>query len=55
MSKQKEVQFLLTINVKDIDKFENDLKVIKHKILIETKNSLLLNNNDGSVEIERVK
>lgn len=53
-TKNNEIQFLLTLNVDDIDKFNSDIKNIKYAIIKATNNIINLNNIKCSVKIDNI-
>jgi hypothetical protein len=50
-----EVQFLLTLEVQDIEKFNDMIKDIKYRILKGTSDAVELSGTKSSVKIERIK
>jgi hypothetical protein len=50
-----EVQFLLTLNVDDLDRFNEKIKDIKYKIIRSTSDAVTLSGCESSVRIERIK
>jgi len=50
-----EVQFLITLKVQDIEKFNNEIKDINYRILKGTRDAVELSGTKSSVKIERIK